>query len=742
MDALFPHEHAYFQQIEGIIADKLEQLQNHKEELRSQVISARSEMWSDTTHLIRDFDDVVMLSMQDQQVAASETQYHENEAEIRRLLKMQQSPYFGRLDFTEEDDETCTIYIGIHSLKRDDSYDFYIVDWRAPVSSLYYNFDLGDAWYEALGTRYHVNITLKRQFQIENGQLLLVYDTNSAMFDEILGNMLSQNTNHNLKVIISSIQKEQNIAIRCNTHQSCLIYGLAGSGKTSVGLHRLAYLLYHNRNTIKAEQILIISNNQIFSSYISTILPDLGEEPAKTAIFHDLLLTHLERNIQIEDYYAQLKHMEAHPNSDRVQWIRLKYSLEFLDFCAAHLASYDFQIPEVKYQGTVVVSPEIYRSRWGTRSVFKIKTGYDTLLERVRECIENYFHEHESAIKRSIEDHSNDFLSEKAVDFLYQNALQKTISTATEQIISLNHLDPGYQLVDLLRAYLHKIGANGQEATRLERTLRQEKLLYEDALLYLFVKIQMGLITPSQKIRHIVIDEVQDYNPLQLTILKLLFPKSTFTLLGDIYQTINSITTTQAYDTFTRVFGQDLLRIRLNKCYRSSSDINALAFRLLDHESSPVSAEYTYFDRPFKKPQYLICTDPLSCLVPLLEQLAHYNAVAIITNTEKEALRVHTSLSPALDAQLIIDPSAQLDRKLVILPLLLAKGLEFDAVILINSVSSNQEKTDFRRKVYLGCTRALHELYLLETTPLPQSMAECAPYLEIHRLDEAQSPAD
>jgi len=730
IESSFPHELEYFRQVEAVIAQKLDALLENKQHLRKEVISARSEMWNETRHLIRDFDDVVMLSMQDQVVAASEKEFEENEAEIRRLMKMQQSPYFGRVDFEEEDLGTCQIYIGIHSLKRDDSYDFYVVDWRAPVSSLYYNFDLGEGWYDALGTRYNVNITLKRQFKIENGQLLLVYDTDSTMYDEILGSILSQNTNHNLKVIISTIQKEQNTAIRCNTNRSCLIYGLAGSGKTSVGLHRLAYILYHNRNTIRAENILIISNNQIFSSYISTILPDLGEKPAKNVIFHDLLPDWIGPQYQIEDYYEHLKKFGQHPHSERVKWMKLKYSSAFLDACIRRFSSFAFRIPEIKYRHTVLFSQDLYREKWGSRPFTNFKAGYDAVWDRMRDAIEEYFSSHKREIQRDIEDRSQEFLPANAVEMLYQTALQKTISNATDQLISLNHLDPEYQLVDLLRTFLHDQGESEQEADRLSRSFQQGKLQYEDALLLLFLKIQMGSVAPSSKIRHIVIDESQDFSPLQLTILKLLFPKSSFTLLGDVFQTINSVTTIQNYDTYTQVFGDDLMQIRLDKCYRSSSEINALAFHLLEYENPTISETYSYFDRSGKRPQYIRCPDPISRLEPLLEQLRHYNTIAVVANTEQEAVRIYRQLSDHSDVQLIISPSDKLEQRLVIIPLLLAKGLEFDAVVLVNAFSVNHARPDFYRRVYLGCTRALHELYLLETEPLPPSVENCRPDLD------------
>lgn len=259
----FQNEVEYLGKVEGIIRNRLERLCGEKASLKSQVVQERKDMWDDNRHVIRDFDDVILLSSQEAAVKLTEAQYQRNETEIRRLRKMENSPYFGRVDFTEsETGENSTVYIGIFSLTEEESREIYVVDWRAPVSSMFYQFDLGPAWYQVNDYKNEVEMTGKKQYKIEEGRLLSVYDTNSSMYDDILGEVLSKQADHKLKVIVGSIQKEQNAAIRSDTRHSCLIYGLAGSGKTSIGLHRLAYVLYCNKDTVKAKNILILSNYQ------------------------------------------------------------------------------------------------------------------------------------------------------------------------------------------------------------------------------------------------------------------------------------------------------------------------------------------------------------------------------------------------------------------------------------------------------------------------------------------------
>ena len=728
----FQKELEYFGKVEGIIQSRLERLCADKASLKSQVVRERKDMWDDNRHLIHDFDDVILLSSQEAAVSFTEAQYERNEAEIRRLRKMENSPYFGRVDFTEsETGENSTVYIGIFSLTEEESREIYVVDWRAPVSSMFYQFDLGPAWYQVNDFKNEVEMTGKRQYKIEEGRLLSVYDTDSSMYDDILGEVLSGQADHKLKVIVGSIQKEQNAAIRSDTKRSCLIYGLAGSGKTSIGLHRLAYVLYCNKDTIKAKNILILSNNNIFSSYISTMLPDLGEEPAETKVFADFLEAYLDDGMEVEDYYRQLKVIEDGLAEERIRWIQIKYSADMLRHCIDYFASFPFQIPEIRYKDEILVSPGLAQSKLNVGRSLDFRSRCERLRHVVRKTIEDYFVLHREEICNDILENDDEILSAKEAKIVYKRTMQEYLQSAQEEITRLNRLDAQKQMKAVFLDYLHRTGEGEDEAERLSDSLKRGKLLYEDALLYLLIRVLTGEAAPFPNIYHTVIDESQDYNPLQLYIVKSLFPRSSFTLLGDIWQTVNSVTTIQEYDTYKRIFGSGLLRIRLSKCYRSSSDINALAFRLISQADRSIEEEYSYFARTVRKPQYIISKKPLSCLGPILERLEKYASVAIIVNNDEDALAVKSCLQKDRDVQLIISPDEEMKDRIVIIPLLLAKGLEFDAVILFNCIYPNVKSAHFRRKVYLGCTRALHELYFIERDALPDSLQECAPYVEV-----------
>ena len=728
----FQNEVEYLGKVEGIIRNRLERLCGEKASLKSQVVQERKDMWDDNRHVIRDFDDVILLSSQEAAVKLTEAQYQRNETEIRRLRKMESSPYFGRVDFTEsETGENSTVYIGIFSLTEEESREIYVVDWRAPVSSMFYQFDLGPAWYQVNDYKNEVEMTGKKQYKIEEGRLLSVYDTNSSMYDDILGEVLSKQADHKLKVIVGSIQKEQNAAIRSDTRHSCLIYGLAGSGKTSIGLHRLAYVLYRNKDTVKAKNILILSNNNIFGSYISTILPDLGEEPAETKVFADLLEAYLDEGMEVEDYYRQLKVIEEGFAEERLKWIQIKYSADMLQYCIDYFASFPFQIPEIRYKEEILVSPGLLQSKLNVGRALDFRSRCERLRHLVRKTIEDFFVLHREEICTDILENDDDVLSTKEAKIVYKRTMQEYLQSAQNEITRLNRLDAQEQTKEVFADYLHHIGEDDEEAERLFYSLKRGKLLYEDALLYLLIRVLTGEAAPFPNIYHTVIDESQDYNLLQLYIVKSLFPGSSFTLLGDIWQTVNSVTTIQKYDTYEWIFGTDLVRIRLSKCYRSSSDINALAFRLISQADQSIEDEYSYFARTVRKPQYIISKDLFSCLAPILERLEKYASVAIIVNNDEEALAVKSCLQKDREVQMIISPDQEMKDSVVIIPLLLAKGLEFDAVILFNCIYPNVKSAHFRRKVYLGCTRALHELYFIERDMLPDSLQECAPYVEV-----------
>ncbi len=732
----FQLEKAYFTEVEEIIRTKIKYLKENKVNLKHKIVEDRKNMWEENRHVVRDFDDAVELNVLDQNIADSETQFERNEIELQRMERMLKQPYFGRIDFKSGSGRNREVYIGLHGLAKEDPHRIYVVDWRAPAASMFYTFDLGPAWYDTPSGKRNVELVLKRQYEIENGKLVYAYDTDSSMHDSILGEVLSQSTDNKLRVIVGSIQKEQNEAIRSRADRNCLIYGLAGSGKTSVGLHRLAYILYRNRDTMTSDKILIISNNSIYSSYVASILPELGEKPVETLVFSDFLSAGTDERFRFESLYEQMQRLdkeEADPHEEAI--FRWKYSLDLLHFFIRYFSNFTYRIPDIHYKGTLIFSEKIFREKWVKTGNLSFKRKYEKIKELIINHIEDYFSASREMICRDIVESHEEFVMKDEIPGLYRKAVRRCIDYAVSEFANLNQLDPENLLVDALDAFFSRIGEENDAAEKVAFSLRQRKLLHEDALLYLLVRVLMGKVPVNPDIQHVVIDEAQDYSLIQLYIIKSLFPKSTFTILADIHQTVNPYTTIRDYRMFEEIFGSDTVKICLEKCYRSSSDINALAFQLIDSAEHPIRETYSYFERPVRKPQYIHAKDIFAGAVGLLETMKKYNTAAIITSTADEAIKLARYLKKKCDAardiQLISSPEERITGRLVIIPLLFAKGLEFDTVILFDFVGSLLDKPDFRQKVYLGCTRALHELYFLENAELPKALEDCGVYLDV-----------
>ncbi len=728
MNNSLEQELEYFNKIMEFIHQQLQILYKKQIEIRGEVKKEREYMWDGgKRHSIKDFDDIIELGLHDQNVTLIENKYLQNESEINKLEIQKKSPYFGRFDFLDKYTlEHNTIYLGAYSLMDSEL----IVDWRAPICSAYYDLDLGDGYYEVNSERTEINVTLKRQYKIIDGKFVYMYDTDSLMYDNILGEVLSKKTNNKLRVIVNSIQKEQNKAIRSSSKHNVLIYGLAGSGKTSVGLHRLAYVLYCNRGKIKSEDIVILSNNTIFNSYISNILPELGENPATYMIFYELLISLLPKGMGVESYYDQLKAIENNPLSERVKLIKIKYSYDLIQFFIKYFSSFSFIIPEVKYKEDIIVSPMDIENKLQKMYFSNFRAKIEIIHEIIKVNVEEYFFNYKDKIMEDIVNDSLEYISIDEIEFLYKKAKFEYAHGAIERFGFLNKINQAEQLTEILKLYSKERNYNYDLQMSVEKGFARGKLLYEDSLLYLLVCILMGEVKTFTNVLHVLIDESQDFNLLQMYIIKSLFPKSIVTLLADVYQAANNVTTIQSYEDFKLIFGKDMKEILLPNCYRSSSDINALAFNVLKKYDAGVEGKYSYFNREFKKPKLIITENIIEVTMKILKELNEYNLVGIVVSDEKEATKLKKSIGNTIDIQLLTKPSDELKSKIVIIPLLLSKGLEFDAVLLINSFKNNENRSHAYQRLYLGFTRALHELFIIEEQQISSDFEDCMQYID------------
>ena len=602
-----------------------EQLSEEKEKLDIQqegLIQKRREMWEECAHGVNDFDDIVDMNAYDENVREDYGHFVRKEQTVRQLEYLKDVPYFGRIDFLEQGERIPEeIYIGRYGFRNKKTREYEIYDWRTPIASMFYDASIGEAAYRCPAGMIQGKLTCKRQYKIEDGVLKYCYDTNTAVQDDVLGEVLAGNTDKVLRVIIDTITKEQNQAIRQPHALNMLVTGPAGSGKTSVGMHRLAYLLYHNRENLSSEKIVVLSRNQIFSSYISEILPELGEENVNDVMFDSLVNRGISKKFKKRDYYEQVEYLLKYKEGSlRSRAIELKYSEEFIQFLKDN------------------------------KGLFREKhTDFETVLEF----------------------------------YLY-----------------------------LLKRYTKE---NAPEIAHYTRNqIRRGKLNYEDMLVISFLRILLGAIKPMSEISHVVVDEAQDYNVLQLQIIRTLYPKAHFTILADANQAIHPLVSTTDMKKMAEIFSTQMgiKEVVLSKSYRSTAPINEFAFDIIGIHNPEL-----YVERDGKMPECILCENRTKEIERLLKEIPADKSVAILTADLDSARMVQQKMGTKMvgterPIQYLLKANQYLEEKIVVMPIMLAKGLEFDVVIIWDDRDEIYWEEN-RNLKYLMCTRALHELYFV-----------------------------
>ena len=626
---------------------------------------------------------------------ALQRQVNANEEQFllrKRFRKMLDSPFFGRVDFLYEgDEEPEAFYIGIANLSEKAGSRPLVYDWRAPVSGLFYDYDRGPASYEAPSGIFEGEITSKWQYKIRKGNLVYEFESDVKIDDEILKAELGSNGEVQLKNIIRTIQKEQNAIIR-NTHDRIMvIQGAAGSGKTSVALHRIAYLLYHDREHLKSSNILILSPNSVFADYISHILPELGEENIREMSFDLFAYKELKDIVSdCEDRYDQIERSVLHPQSQKLR--REKQSREFtarLDGYMMALEDELMNFRDIEYRGYELKESE-------TIDLFYFKFMDIPLLSRMVAVAEYFIDEVETLRDRDLSEEEKEEITEK---FLRM-----------------------YETRDCYILYSRFLEEQGMKP--LPRVaFEKRKLKYEDVYPVLYLKYSLYRAGTNNGIKHLVVDEMQDYSWIQYLLLKKLFP-CRMTILGDRAQTMEEHQQ-DVLGFLPKIFGKDIRRIIMNRSYRNTVEIaeyaNQLAgiqdMELFERHGKPVE-ESSFPDRESALDQVLEIWKEASsrfetaALVFLTEKEARYaasylkekiNADSAPENTDKEAVSVS-----------YLDRNSQTFHKgLTVTTFYLAKGLEFDQVFgLFRKEVEDCADSIQKQARYITATRALHELFM------------------------------
>jgi DNA helicase-2/ATP-dependent DNA helicase PcrA len=740
----------------GEIEKQVAVLQQNVSETKIDIVDIRKNFWDDVTVYFDDpteaAETYASIKQQAEVLSERERSHRHAQNQLMTLKRLKQSPYFGRIDFIEDGEkEAERIYLGIASLLDETDENFLVYDWRAPVSSLYYDYLPGPVQYETPGGTVTGTMELKRQYVIRDGHIRSMFDTGLTIGDELLQEVLGKQADSHMKSIVSTIQKEQNRIIRNERSRLLIVQGAAGSGKTSAALQRVAYLLYRYRETLRAENIVLFSPNPMFNSYVSTVLPELGEENMQQTTFQEYLERRLSKTFRLEDPFTQMEYtltaMDEPGYTARIEGIQYKATTDFMKLIERYVAFLGREgmiFKDVKFRGEIVVSAERIKEQFYALDPSlsipnRMKLLTDWLLKKLKEQA------HQEQTKPWVEDEI-ELLDKEAYLRAYQKLLRKRQYTedtfddfdrerellasmvVQERFKLLRARVKRLRFVDMPAIY-RQLFAEPQYISRftfdslpkhweeicaqtLERLNRIE-LAYEDAAPYLYVKEQIEGFQTNTSVRHVFIDEAQDYSPFQFAFIKRLFPRSKMTVLGDLNQAIYAHTATSVgFAALSSLYENEQTEtFVLRRSYRSTLQIAEFTRGLIN------GGEIEPFNREGSKPTVTQAADERDLAVKVAErvrllQAAGHRTIAVICKTAQESQEAYEMLQDYLSLCLIGKETASFESGTLVIPSYLAKGVEFDAVIVYNGSRARYGRESERKLFYTTCTRAMHELHI------------------------------
>ncbi|MGL5695288.1 MAG: RNA polymerase recycling motor HelD [Peptostreptococcaceae bacterium] len=733
-------ENEWLQKVLKEAKKQLDEKRDTKERLQKEAKETQRELWNDlgAVSIENGLEQISeFISVMD--VMKNQKRSHEfNHKLAQKYEKMLDSPYFGRIDFLEEYEsvaEKC--YIGLSNL-TDEDFDFLVYDWRAPISSMFYDYEIGDAGYECQQGVISGEITGKRQYKISNGKIDYMFESNLNIDDEMLQELLSKTSDDKMKGIVTTIQKEQNKVIRNEDCKKLIVQGAAGSGKTSVALHRIAYLLYKHKDKITSQNIIIFSPNNIFNDYISNVLPQLGEENMYQTTFKDYMHKKLGNGFKKETPFEMMEYIfdskDTKAYKDRIKNINFKTSLEFMNILKEYvnyLETSKRKFEDIIIKNKLIISSqEIQKLFLNDYSDMPIKKRLEKIKSRIEFLIEPYEKAWIDEIYEEL-DASGYYIDkremiEKSTQVVKQHL--KDVYDKISQMTKFNLIGIYRNLYKNLKYYLNKVNIeyDSNFINHIKNytidNLNSRNLYYEDQVALLYLKVALGDIGATSQIKYVIIDEAQDYTPLQYEIFYKLFKSANMTILGDINQSINPFMNVGNYNNIYNISKDDTCIINLTKTYRSTAEITKFSRKLLRENIND-----GYVKRHGDEPSVIGFTNASSMNEKLIEDIKNfkekdYKSIGIITKTVREAREVYNILkNNHIDVVSIETDDDNYTNGVLVIPSYLAKGLEFDVVFIYDASNKNYSSEDERLLLYTCCTRALHILnvyYLGEITSL------------------------
>lgn len=656
----FERERNYLNKTVSLIRKKISKLGQELFDDDSKVLEFKKLIWD--THTEMDPNEMrSMMAESDLQVSIMQSKGNY----LQRLFRIQNKPYFGSIRFKEEgSEEEDNIYIGITHVE--DKLDYYVHDWRSPICSMFYDYETGPASYKAPSGIIKGNIIKKRQYIIEDAELKHIFDNDLNISDSLLQEVLAEESSDKMKNIVNTIQEEQNKVIRNTEDKNLIVEGIAGSGKTSVALHRIAFLLYRIPN-LTSNNVVVFTPNKVFSEYISNVLPELGEDNTYDMTFYDLLCQNINEYKDIENFTDFISRYYK-GNVDNYDIIKYKQSDEIIKDINNYINNL---LSTIKFNNKLEYDNFIEIDTEELNNMLNYKYNRFPLFERIKE------------------------ISKRIASNNYEGST-KNASSIEKKLKEL--LNIKLDLKDIFNNFYQS------EYSKYKDKVNDKYLYYEDACIFLYIKSLLVGFNTNHVIKEIVIDEAQDYNKLQYLIIKKTFKTSNYTILGDTNQTINPYYKYDSLEELTSIF-ESSKYITLTKTYRSTGKIIDYTNKILglNHVTAIRNdkASDIIFRNNITKNDFLADINNLKTIS---------KSIAIITKNDKEAEKVYNMLKDDLDIMLI-DGFGHIKRDLVVVPSYVAKGLEFDSVIIYTDEDNKYQEKD-KHLFYVACTRAQHNLII------------------------------
>ena len=668
----FQKEKKILKKVQKLLGDTLSILGEDVYEDEENLLEFKKMMWENSSS----FDDAEMRQV----MAATSLEAEkvlQKQRYFKKLCQIKNKPYFASIVFKDEETKKIyNIYISLTYLK-DDHLNNILYDWRSPICSLFYDYETGPCEYTAPGGVYKGELKRKRQYKIENNKLVGVFDNSLNIDDEVLQEVLATESSEKMKNVVNTIQQEQNKVIRNLEDNNLIVQGIAGSGKTTVALHRIAFLLYQLER-LSSNNILIFSPNNIFTEYISDVLPSLGEANTLQTTFADYLSAFITEYKDVEtftDFVSRYyTYKETYP-----ELVEYKQSDEIIKDLDEYLKDY---VNNCKITTSFTENEINHCDKDDMNNLLHDKYSRLPLFERMDEM----------AKKLS----SNFYKGSGKKNKTFAKLLRENSNFKKDyQEIYANFWKSQYTKMQLPDAIIKSF-------------INQKTINYEDALLFTYIKGTLEGFMYESTIKQVIIDEAQDYNRLQYIIISKIFQKADFTILGDVNQNINPYYSYKSLEELKDLFKGDTKYLELLKTYRSSPEI-------IEYTNKILNLKHVNAIRKDNNKPVVIRKGINNLKESLLNDIKHlqeeYKSTAIITKDNVEAEKIYNLLKDDLNISLVEASSKKFHKELIIIPAYTAKGLEFDSVIIYND-RNNSYKANEKNLLYVACTRCQHELYI------------------------------